>query len=808
MKTRNTKHTERRKGSKIAAGVIAALLVVVMGISTIAYAAGGNGLVDAVASLFGIETQAETGAWVSDPDTHDEWYGDDYGVSTQGGDSTKNTGRVWTDKSVYTENVQLTSEGGEPTFEITNDEGTALVGLSALSSAANISGQTTVNQPLDIVLVLDRSGSMDDGYLTSTTYTEEYDIETDRWAPDYYVLNDDGTYTQVVRRTSWGSFQGWYLNGVQVYPMTSATDTNPSHVQFYIAETSRTRIDTAMENAVTNFISTVAQENVGKDQSQQHRVSIVDYASDASAFDAGNNNYFLYCTQGTNQNRLTNYVTSLRYNGGTEADQGFELAQNIINGGTIGDEWWNQEYYGDGAREEAQTVVIFFTDGMPGDGDWVENDNAGTAVNTSHALKQDGVTVYSIGVFQGADPSDLTGEGSTTHDANYFMNAVSSNYLNATSTNTNSNRADFSDNCTLGDRDDGNYYYAASDADALNEVFQSIYDDFGTGATSPIETTDNIGGQPVGYLTFTDTLGDYMEVKNLKSIVFAGRKFDYSDTQPSASDTGATEYHFTGEVSGNDIYPGNHNLSDIVITINKSDNLQTGDTVTVQIPSSLVPLRLYTAETETVDGETTTTTTVNPAYPIRVYYTVGLKTDVMDGDNIDASILSSNYIENHTDEDGNVYFLSNAYASDEAGTTTATFTPADTNSFYYFTENTPIYTSESVENPAMQYQSGNTYYYQRTFYADNEVKTEWVSFVAADDQLGRYVQYDETSRSYYIEAGSPRLTRATEFDAAKTNNTTVTASEAIEPTWDGSQVVVYLGNNGKIAYPVSGSLPD
>ena len=113
MKTRNTKHTERRKGSKIAAGVIAALLVVVMGISTIAYAAGGNGLGDAVASRCGSETQAETGAWVSDSDTHDEWYGDDYGVSTQGGDSTKNTGRVWTDKSVYTENVQLTSEGGE-----------------------------------------------------------------------------------------------------------------------------------------------------------------------------------------------------------------------------------------------------------------------------------------------------------------------------------------------------------------------------------------------------------------------------------------------------------------------------------------------------------------------------------------------------------------------------------------------------------------------------------------------------------------------------------------------------------------------
>ena len=780
---------------KIVSAVIAVVLVVAMGLGMFLN--------------MGIQTNA-AGNWISDPDTHNSWYTDDQGVSAQGGDSTRNTGRVWTDKSVYTSDVELTGQGGETTFEIDNDDGTALVGLSALSSAANISGQTTINQPLDIVLVLDRSGSMDDGYLTSTTYTEEYDIETDWRAPDYYVQNDDGTYTQVERRTLWGRFSGWYLNDVQVYPMTSATDANPSHIQFYTAEeTSRTRIDTAMENAVTNFINTVAQENVGKDQSQQHRVAIVDYASNVSSFNAGNDRnpiYFLYCTQGNNQTRLTSYVKGLTYNGGTEADLGFERAQNIINGGTIGDDWWNQENYGDGAREEAQTVVIFFTDGMPGDGQRVENDNAGTAVNTSYAMKQDGVTVYSIGVFQGADPSDLTGTGNTTHDANYFMNAVSSNYPNATSTNTDSSRADFSENCTLGNRADGNYYYAASDAEALNEVFQSIYDDFGTGATSPIETTNNIGGQPVGYLTFTDTLGDYMEVKNLKSIVFAGQKFDYSGTQPSASKTGETEYHFSGEVKGNDVYPGNHNLNDIIITINKSDNPQTGDRVTVEIPSSLVPLRLYTAETETVDGETTTTTSVTPAYPIRVYYTVGLKSDIMDGDNIDASQLTGDYIASHTDEDGNVYFLSNDYKSGDAGTTTATFTPADTNSFYYFTEDTPIYASENVEDPAKSYESGQTYYYQRIYYAENEVQPEWVSFVAADDQLGRYVQFDSESRTYYIEADSPRLTRATEFDASKTDNTTQTAKEAIEPRWDGSQVVVYLGNNGKIAYPVSGSI--
>ena len=76
-------------------------------------------------------------------------------------DSTKNVGRIWTDKSVSTEDVTLTKPGQTETKTIQkNGDSDFLVGLSALSSTAKIMGQTTV--PLDIVLVLDVSGSMDD----------------------------------------------------------------------------------------------------------------------------------------------------------------------------------------------------------------------------------------------------------------------------------------------------------------------------------------------------------------------------------------------------------------------------------------------------------------------------------------------------------------------------------------------------------------------------------------------------------------------------------------------------------------------
>ena len=104
-----------------------------------------------------------------DPDTHDTWYSnsDGTGVTAQGGNSTKNTGRIWTDKSVYNGSVELTSSSGESAFTIDSDENTALVGLSALSSAENITGKTTINKPLDIVLVLDRSGSTTDNMSTA-----------------------------------------------------------------------------------------------------------------------------------------------------------------------------------------------------------------------------------------------------------------------------------------------------------------------------------------------------------------------------------------------------------------------------------------------------------------------------------------------------------------------------------------------------------------------------------------------------------------------------------------------------------------
>ena len=396
-------------------------------------------------------------------------------------------------------------------------------------------------------------------------------------------------------------FDHWEVNGQTVEPMRGSWDTGSGRIQFYTRQqaSSVSKMD-ALKSAVNSFIAETGTENAGiSNPANQHRISLVKFAGDNMRYAIGDNTYqdgwnnYNY-TQvvsdfSTDTTALTNAVNGLDAAGATAADYGFD--------GSV----------------------------------------AADAIDSAYTLKQGGTTVYSIGVMSGANPSD------TTTDFNRYMNAVSSNYPSAQANGS-------WNSLQLGNRvsENDQYYYAADSSESLNSIFEAIRDSFGSGATSPIESNDNIGGEPVGYFTFTDTLGDYTEVKNFKSIVFAGQEFTQVSSTPSDDGT-STTYNFEGRVDNGTgegiVYPGEHNLSDIEITVTHGTTTQQGDTVTVRIPSTMIPMRLYTAESNTVDGETTTETSVLPAYPIRVYYTVGMKANLVDASgNLDASQIDSNYI--------------------------------------------------------------------------------------------------------------------------------------------------------------------
>lgn len=185
---------------------------------------------------------------VADNVTINKWYD-----SEALDDSTKNVGRIWTDKSVSTGNVELSNKVGESATIEKGSKSDFLVGLSALSSTAKIMGQTTV--PLDIVLVLDVSGSMND---PSGSYEEVYDLNTQN---AYYVLVN-GQY-QKVQYWSGSLLQerGWYYSwsNTKVVPKTSADDSDPSHVQFYAYRASSTTKMEMLQDAVNGFIEQAAK---------------------------------------------------------------------------------------------------------------------------------------------------------------------------------------------------------------------------------------------------------------------------------------------------------------------------------------------------------------------------------------------------------------------------------------------------------------------------------------------------------------------------------------------------------------------
>lgn len=339
-------------------------------------------------------------------------------------------------------------------------------------------------------------------------------------------------------------------------------------------------------------------------------------------------------------------------------------------------------------------------------------------------------------------------------------------------------------------------YYSAENAEDVTNVFDDITSEIvSASAQAPTQIE---GGDPLnsGYLTYTDPIGEYMEVKDIKSIIYGGKEF----TQKSSSESGnTTTYTFTGEKIESPVY-GELDVSSIEISVTKDDN--GNETLTVKIPAAAIPLRVNTVD---IDENGAITNTNNNAYPARILYTVGVR----EGVNLDTlQGVSDDYISSHLTEDGQyVNFYSNKYSGNTqnnktVGDAKVTFTPAETNPFFYVQEDTPLYTAPDTDSPAYySVKNDNTlYYFQITYYEGNSEKTEWVS------RPGSSFWYDGTTDATLkvldggqvaIKQGAPRLGYLDDFAQTKAENTTGTAEQVFHPVYDGNgQFTVYLGNNG------------
>lgn len=356
------------------------------------------------------------------------------------------------------------------------ENGQFLLTLEAYATGSTTT--TTTTDPVDIVLVLDVSGSMDEN-LMNYTYNSVYNPKTNG-RTDYYYQDENGQYQRAYYcdGKNWigtNHDAGWYSenhqnglgdcggeSGRRLTPKTSASDTDTSRTQFYTRteQDSGTKKIAALKTAVSTFIDSVATK------SPDSSIAIVKFAGNKRDI-VGNDTYWksgytynysqivkdLTTVDATGADALKTAVSALRAAGATRADYGMQHAQTIINS------------VKDNGR---QKVVIMFTDGNPTSGNEFEDTVANDAIKASKSIKGAKATVFTIGCFGGQAGSS---------DVDTYMNYVSSNYPEATSMTDGGNKAN-----------PANYYKTVSSAADLNNIFTDISQTIG-GTTVTLGST-------------------------------------------------------------------------------------------------------------------------------------------------------------------------------------------------------------------------------------------------------------------------------------------------------------------------------
>lgn len=399
-----------------------------------------------------------------------------------------------------------------------NPDGSYTITLEAYTTGTVTT--ETKDVPTDIVLVLDQSGSMADCIVcgkeiernsthTVYTYTAAYNPNT-RY--NYYIIVD-GDYKEVQYGNIgdyWDSDYAWYYTTGpwwdqtthKVSPKTSENDSDSSHVQFYTqtgtTEPCTSRLS-ALKKALNTFTEAVKTKAAGADgvlgtgDDVNHRIAMVGFASDergntkyqntellttskvvnykdAQSTDYKNALVSVLDEKGNLNSRISNAVNGLAASGGTAIDLGTEMANKVL-----------EQHKNETGRNK---VVIIFTDGVPGiktnDSDGTRNEYADRAIANTLKAKRSateasnlgyGATVYTVGVFDGADAS-TPGKLSNATDwndngrANRFMHLLSSNYPVAES---------MSETGTVkSDLNGKSYYLSAGDSKTLNSIFEQI----------------------------------------------------------------------------------------------------------------------------------------------------------------------------------------------------------------------------------------------------------------------------------------------------------------------------------------------
>ncbi len=496
----------------------------------------------------------------------------------------------------------------------------------------------------------------------------------------------------------------------------------------------------ASKNAINELLETIAKanDNLSSDE-EKFKLAVVTFntkGSEKVIFDLSEVNT-------TNLSELQTKVNGITTKGDTYISTGLNLALNQIQ--TNG-------------RENVDSSIITFMDGEP----YPASDGQ-VSINIAHSLKNDHkIVMYSVIMNSNA-------KGGTTTNIDKIGQALSSNYDGATSKEE------------LGEKTGNTYYYIPKTADDLINAFKDI-----------IKTIQRKGYalEKGSNLIFTDKLGNYMEVNKIKGLSYNGTVYTYVSESTNGN---IKKYTYSNAV--NDIFNKASSLSNIIIEVTKSENIEEGDLIKVIIPSNLVPMSMYNVTSKFLTDRTVYTTTLQEKKPITLVYSSNIKEEVYElYRNYDTKLIE--YIKRNgkiEDNIARVKFYSNYYQMSENGTTEVSYKPYSMNNKYFYEDESYLY----VKNGSGEYikyngetLSSNIYYVKHKFYkVGTELPTEDKYLVVND-----ITKAIKDSENYWYLNGVNKKT--IDSTMLKEKNETHTSVNLEDTNWNNLEIKSYLGNNG------------
>lgn len=809
--------------------------------------------------------------------------------------STRYAGRVWTDKSVTTEpTVTFTGTGDSGTetnnFSFTRSvEGDFLVTYSALATSQQITQLPKI--PVDVVFVLDFSGSMNWG-----TRSEQVDGNTDeegkansRLLAMVNALNksiDTLVQDNENNRIGIAVFNG---KAMTLLPLTSVSNSNFDDVQDgQYLEITKFVLDTSNVNKLE--ANATVRCNINKQSADTAGGTNIQAGMEQGMSMLANASSTLYEYEGEQYTRIPNVV--LMSDGAptswspTSNTTWYQVGQDRPTQGTLyretgpaqndtcnvdpnrptrAGDWWNSlvtnriigrgdtsnphsadgfmalltasykknqitGHYGSNAENQGapnadDAYCRVYNIGFSTDQQTEEMQEMVDIVLNPAEHLNDQSSVEEISRLRTACREYLSDNGDVTVYGELGNNAGNYAYIVS-----HPNGRDPYDPTSFNYPDE---YYSAQNADDLNNAFQQITSAITDSAKVPTQVS---GSDPFhgGYITYTDPIGEYMQVKQINGLLFANQQFEV-DGNPTSIE-GGVRYRLrnvdgSGSTVNSELY-GSHDVNNILIEV-LTDSSTGKQTLKVQIPAALIPLRVSYVEVN-LDGNVQSNKT-NNVYPLRLVYEVGVADGVVNeeeelnvGDSFNGSYnsesksyngVSENYASTHkVDSSGEVGFYANLYSGNEqvdgettctVGDATVEFTAAKDNPFYFIQEDTPLYMGENGERAIGQIKPGETYWFKISYYEGmgTKAKERWIS--RSGSMLQGWVDSDSEGR-LYIREGAPRLGNLVDMEESVLEgyeNNTGTANHPYYPTAENAEngtFKVYLGNNGRLSVSLPG----